>query len=76
LASRLVTITSPGPLPKRRTCALISFSTHSSAGIVRVDAYLVFLPVNGVADGLDTFRTIQVIDKDNFLSHCFLRPTL
>jgi hypothetical protein len=36
--SRLVTITSLGPVPKRWTCALISFSTHSSAGIVRVDA--------------------------------------
>jgi hypothetical protein len=38
LPSRLVTITSPGPVPKRWTCVLISFSTHSSAGIVRVDA--------------------------------------
>jgi hypothetical protein len=25
-------------VPKRRTCALISFSTHSSTGIVRLDA--------------------------------------
>ena len=38
LTSRLVTITWLGPVPKRRMCALISVSTHSSAGMVRVDA--------------------------------------
>jgi hypothetical protein len=32
LPNRLVTITSPGPMPYRPTCALISLSTHRSAG--------------------------------------------